>query len=378
MTDQPLFAKSVPVTVVTGEYQSGKTVFALTTGYSLERTLVYDNELSAETYHSDENPFVRIDLPGELSRQYPKGYTSIQLYDAWLKHMRAIQPGQYDVIVIDTIETIEDGLCDWVEKNSALFGHSTAQYQKMSGIFWGDVKTEWKRIIQEMKSRCRMVILIVHMRDEYKNNVRTGNRQRRGKETLSELATLEVELVRKNTDQSAPSGKIHKHRFFSGSLADAGTIKPTLPRWMEVCTWTKIREYLVTPVEHDVAPPVEDTTKADEMEKLRLQAIIAEAEVVKIEHQATQAARVSQAPAQPAAATAPSGKEATPKVLFWRKLRDRIAEMGGDVTNPKAALATIDTTWAADALKLIDAERWTDALKLDMSAKPEATEATHS
>ena len=147
-----------------------------------------------------------------------KGYTAVQFYDAWLRHMRAIQPGQYDVIIVDTIETIEDGLADWVESNPAAFGHTPAQYQKMSGIFWNDLKTEWKKVIQEMKARCRMVILIVHMRDEYKNNVRTGKRQRRGKETLSELATLEVELVRK-PGQEVPSARVHKHRFFAGSLA---------------------------------------------------------------------------------------------------------------------------------------------------------------
>ena len=84
-----LFPKSVPVTVVTGEFQSGKTVFALTTGYPLERTLIYDNELSAETYHTTDNPFVRVDLPGEMARLFPKGYTAVQFYDAWLRHMRA-------------------------------------------------------------------------------------------------------------------------------------------------------------------------------------------------------------------------------------------------------------------------------------------------
>lgn len=86
-----LFPKSVPVTVVTGEFQSGKTVFALLPLF-LECTLIYDNELSAETYHTTDNPFVRVDLPGEMARLFPKGYTAVQFYDAWLKHMRAVLP----------------------------------------------------------------------------------------------------------------------------------------------------------------------------------------------------------------------------------------------------------------------------------------------
>lgn len=364
----PLFAKPVPVTVVTGEYKSGKTIFALTTGYPLDRTLIYDNELSAETYCTPDNPFVRVDLPGEMARQYPKGYTAVQLYESWLKHWRAIQPGQYDVIIVDTVETIEDGLGDWVETHASAFGHTPAQYQKMSGIFWGDVKAEWKRVIQELKSRCQMVILIVHMRDEYKNNVRTGKRQRRGKETLSELATLEVELVRKS-DQVAPSATVHKDRFFSGSLGSPNTIKPNLPRWLEVCTWDVIRSYLVKPIEKDVAPPVIDTSKEDEMEKLRLQVIIAEAETLKAEHQAAQAATA--AAKTTTAGNGSSTQPVTDKVLFKRKLVERIAQLGGDVTDPKTALYGIHTGWAVDALDIIKTERWADGLKLDMSANPE-------
>lgn len=383
-----LFPKAVPVTVVTGEFQSGKTVFALTTGYPLERTLIYDNELSAETYHTSDNPFVRVDLPGEMARLYPKGYTAAQFYETWLKHMRAIAPGQYDVIIVDTIETIEDGLGDWVEANPGVFGHTAAQYQKMSGIFWNDVKAEWKKVIQEMKARCRMVILIVHMRDEYKNNVRTGKRQRRGKETLSELATLEVELVRK-PGQEVPSARVHKHRFFAGSLIQPSSVKPTLPSWMPECTWAMIRGYMANPVEKDILPPEEDKTEELAMEKLRLQAAIAEAELAKAEMQAATASKTASAAkaasAPPAHAGTGSGgngasgtgsagngaTKATPKVLFWRKLRERITELDGDVTNPKAALEGIKAPWAAEALKLISAENWDKALQLDMSASPE-------
>ena len=364
-----LFPKSVPVTVVTGEFQSGKTVFALTTGYPLERTLIYDNELSAETYCTPDNPFVRVDLPGEMARLFPKGYTAVQFYDAWLRHMRAIQPGQYDVIIVDTIETIEDGLADWVESNPAAFGHTPAQYQKMSGIFWNDLKTEWKKVIQEMKARCRMVILIVHMRDEYKNNVRTGKRQRRGKETLSELATLEVELVRK-PGQEVPSARVHKHRFFAGSLAAPTSVKPTLPSWMPECTWAVIRCYMANPVEKDILPPEEDNAAELEMEKLRLQAAIAEAELAKAEMQATASASKAATGRNGSGDNGSGGNghtKATPKVLFWRKLRDRISEMGGDVTNPKAALVGISAPWAAEALKLIEREAWDEALKLELA-----------
>ena len=371
-----LFPKPVPVTVVTGEFKSGKTVFALTTGYPLERVLIYDNELSAETYHTPNNPFVRVDLPAELSLKFPKGYTSVQFYEAWLKHMRAIEPGQFDVIVVDTLEAVEDGLTDWVQAHPTEFGHTANQYLKMEGIFWKDVKTLWKRIIQEMKARCKMVILIVHMRDEFKGNVRTGRRERRGKETLSELATLEVELVRK-PGQTVPSAHVHKDRFFAGSLITPDTIKPTLPSWLPECTWAVIRGYMEQPVSEDILPPEEDDAEERAMEKLRLQAAIAEAELAKAEIQAAASAGKTASGARSGAGAGShgaggNGQEVSPKVQLWRKLRARLQEMGGDVTDPKAALAELAgrAPWASEVLRHIEAEDWNAALAVDLAAEP--------
>ena len=43
MSDK-LFPLDLPVVVATGEYESGKSMLALTTGCPLERVLIYDNE----------------------------------------------------------------------------------------------------------------------------------------------------------------------------------------------------------------------------------------------------------------------------------------------------------------------------------------------
>jgi hypothetical protein len=89
------------------------------------------------------------------------------------------------------------------------------------------------------------------------------------------------------------------------------------------------------------------------MEKLRLQAAIAEAELAKAEMQAVRTE------------TGGNGRLApSPKVLLWRKLRARLEAMGEDVTNPKAALAVIDQPWAKTVLQHIEAEAYDDALKV--------------
>jgi hypothetical protein len=276
-----LFPMPVPVTVAFGEYGSGKTLWVLTTGYPLERTLVYDNEKSSEVYNTEQNPFVRVDLPTLMLEKHPKGYKPIDFYRAWVENMRSITPGKYDVIGIDTAEPLEEGIAEWVTANASYFGHSAGQYQKMSGLFWGDVKNLWKQHILEMTSRCKMVIITVHMRDEFKNNNRTGKRQRKGKDTLSELATLELELVRK-PGQMVPSARIHKERFFSGSLADIAHARPILDPWLPEASWAKIREYMLNPADPtnpQLEPEDPEAAKAEELYKLELQAKIAEAQL---------------------------------------------------------------------------------------------------
>ena len=50
MSDKRLFPQPLPIVVITGEYESGKTLAILTTGYPEDRTLLYDNEQSATLY----------------------------------------------------------------------------------------------------------------------------------------------------------------------------------------------------------------------------------------------------------------------------------------------------------------------------------------
>ena len=77
MSDRkPLWPKSIEVIGGTGEYESGKTTFGLTICPGPE-TLYYDFEKSGASYEA-ELGFTRVDVPAEMQRRFPKGYTDSQ------------------------------------------------------------------------------------------------------------------------------------------------------------------------------------------------------------------------------------------------------------------------------------------------------------
>lgn len=276
MSDSKLFPLSLPVVVATGEYQSGKSMLALTTGAPIERVLVYDNEESVTTYHAMNPGFTRVDIAGQL----PSKWTNLDFYTKWVEHVRSIEPGRYDVIAVDTIERIESGISDWVTRNPQYFGHSANQYERMSGLFWGDVKDLWGRHILELKARCQLLILTAHMRDVYVDRKPVpGKRERKGKETLSELASLEVELKRK-PGQRAPSALVIKSRLVFGNILNPKTLRPMFDPYIPEFTWDVVREYMQKGAdpEHPILPP-EKTEEEKELEKLTLQAVIAQAKM---------------------------------------------------------------------------------------------------
>ena len=334
MSDK-LLPLDLPVVVATGEYESGKSMLALTTGCPLDRVLIYDNEESVATYHAMNPAFTRVDIAGSLPKN--KTWTNYDFYLAWVEHLRSIPTGKYDVIAVDTIERIESGISDWVSKNPAYFGHTANQYNSMSGMFWGDMKDLWGRHILELKARAQMVILTVHMRDVYENRKPVpGKRQRKGKDTLSELASLEVTLQRKK-GQAAPSAYVMKTRLVYGDITKPDTLRPMFDPYIPKFTWDVVREYMQhgADPEHPILPP-EPTAEEKEEHRLELEATIAAAKLAEIEQSGQQPE-----PSKPSS----NGKRAPTSGpgAFWPEVGKRLAATGFEfaTSSPKDKMAEL-------------------------------------
>jgi hypothetical protein len=280
----PLWPQPIEIIGVTGEFASGKTLFGITIAPG-PRTKVYDTEKSSGSYTAIK--FDRVSIPDVMSAAKPAGYKPIDTFTWWWNDVKATPPGKYDVIMIDTISEIEDGLTEWVQKNPTYFGHSSGQYAKMSGIMWGDVKTLWKTILSDLASRCQTFVFCTHMANVWAGDRPTGKRKPKGKETLMELASLYLCMERKPDKDgkmpAKPAALQLKSRLVHTSF-DPVTMEvkivPALPPRLPVCTPQAIREYMNTPPDYENLKEEEkvneDKLTQDERELMALQKAEAE------------------------------------------------------------------------------------------------------
>ena len=278
----PLWQQPIEVVGLTGEYASGKTLFALSIAPGKD-TLIYDTEKSSGTYQS--LGFDRVDVPAEMLRVKPAGHKPIDLFTWWRDHVRSIQPGRYRVIVLDTVSEIESGLVDYVRKNPGEFGYSASQFAKADALVWGCVKDFWKAILSDLAARCETFAFTSHLRNDFSGGRPTGKKSPKGKDTLMELASLYLWMERakdkKGNVPDVPAAEVIKSRLATIDVVD-GVVRtrPTLPPRLPIATPAAIRAYMADPPDYAKLKPGERAVEREmtvaEMEQLRL--AVAEAE----------------------------------------------------------------------------------------------------
>ena len=295
------------IVVVTGPYGSGKSTFTLGTGAPPERTLVIDFEKSQKGF-AQQLPITYVDMQSILTEKYPDGYRMINLYEETTHWLDGIQAGQYDVIVLDNASLLEDGLLAYVETHAQEFGHNPSQYNSMSALKWGDVKTKYSQLLTRWASKAKMIFIVVHLRDKWAGNSIVKDaygkpvQEPKGKETLDMLSSLFVWL--ETGPGGIPSAKVLKCRmdrkiyvadpakpptdvplrYIKELNGEPGVISvPVLPLRLPKCTWAAIREYMRRPA--DLVNPAEGEAltqrELSEDDRLRLRAIIAQGEAEK-------------------------------------------------------------------------------------------------
>lgn len=288
----PLFPLPLPVIVVTGKHQAGKTLFGLTINPDPKTTCIYDLELSSVTYSIPGLERVTIpEVMRNLMRQQG-GYKPIELYKWWVSDVRErVKPGRYRVVVIDPISELEDGITEFVRANPELFGATAVQYQKMQGIMWGHVKALYKQILTELAACCETLVIIVHMGKEWSGGGAdakpTGRLKPKGKETLFEVASLYLEMQRNLLPNGSlpekPSAVVHKsrlaHMVYDEKAGDWQT-KAILPPRLAEATPRAIRAYIEKPADYSHLRKSEliDIEKPTEEDILNQKLALAEAE----------------------------------------------------------------------------------------------------
>lgn len=244
-----LWRQPIPVLGLTGEYASGKSLFACTICPG-PQTLVFDTELSTLTY-KDSLGFTHRNLCEIMRDMKP-----VDKFLKWAEMVRQEPAGKYRVIVLDVVSEIEIGLVDWVRRNPAEFGYTASQFSQSAAIMWGCVKDHWKSVLSDLAVRCETFVFISHMRDVFVGGRPTGKREPKGKDTLAEMATLYLMMERpvdkKGNKQQVPSAVVLKDRLVSMRTLASGEIEmcPTLPPRLPKATPVAIREYMAAPPDY--------------------------------------------------------------------------------------------------------------------------------
>lgn len=373
--------RNLEVIGLTGDFESGKTMFGLTICPGKE-TLVYDTEKSAGTYQS--LGFDRIDVPAEMTTKHPNGFKPIDLFMFWRDHIKPIPVGKYRVIMLDTVSEIESGLAEYVRQNPRDFGYSPGQFAKAEGLMWGAVKDYWKSILSDIAARCETFVFTSHLRRVWKGNSPTSERAPKGKETLMELASLYLFLERKidakGNKPRQPSATVLKSRLADTTFdPETGDVEsfPLLPPRLPIATPKAIREYILNPPDYSKLKSSErvEVVEESESEKEERRLAIAEAErdteALKLERMkamGSQKAQKDQKEQQAKrTASVKVGKSATVDTNATTKTPDTsVADGdGSDQAHPFGDAATVEQLqrilWLKNTLNIQDAT-WKDIL----------------
>ena len=209
----------IPIVMVSGPVNSGKTLFGLTIDPNTRRpssevqptTLVYDQEGSSDSYvgalnfvHKDTRAAVAqgvhnaVVAPGPQDPRWLRilkqqadcnDSPAAAMFRAWFMSLLDVQPGQYAVGVCDTFTPLQDGMLDWLKRHPEAFGRTHNEYQKASTMFfWPDAKAMLSHILSvECRLRFETFVLTVHLKNEWAGGSKTGKQVAEGLDVLEKL-----------------------------------------------------------------------------------------------------------------------------------------------------------------------------------------------
>ena len=270
----------------TGGFGDGKSLFV--DRIDTRNTFKIDLEASSDTFNLPFKKYVCLyDHVHTVNESgIPTALECFQWFDDMLEK---IQPGEYTVVAVDPINEIQAGCYDWVYSNPGKFGRTKGQYDKMTALCWGDVKTYLDMRIGMLTNKCETFAYTVHMGQVWRDGKPVEGKMRaKGSDVFRKMADIFFVLSRpvdpatgKQPDK--PIGiiapPIGKCRLVHANPDDSDDAQPILPPVIKDLTANKIREYIAKPpnyskLDPDQLVPIHHLTDDD---KLEIELRIAEA-----------------------------------------------------------------------------------------------------
>lgn len=233
---------------VTGEHDTGKTVFALSNGADPLRIAFFDDDIKGRsTVEQLKRQGFKFGLYVDLVERFANK-REIEINQAGMELIDSIKPDQFDCVVWDTWTRFESSFYAVVQKNPTRFREFYAPMGKIkAGEMWQVSFAYEAQVIDQLLAKVPLVILTTHLKDDYINDKKTGRQIPDAKKTLNQKSNFRVWL-RHNPDGPQPIGLVLK-RPVKLNVTDKG-IEPIniLPRKLNPCTWEVIKKFWNSPV----------------------------------------------------------------------------------------------------------------------------------
>lgn len=264
---------------IVADYDVGKTIAALQTVYPYDNVVfIDDDEKGAGTVQqmveAGETFGQYVDL-GERRTKLGSTPNPTQILDEIIYPVIAeVTKSHRDVIIFDTWNIVYKAARLHVEANKEKYTHVVGNWHGNSPIVQGKISRIARDIelkqLNELRSKCDLLILTHHLKDNYENNVKIGKVPESSK-TFAEVCNMRLWLKR-NARSKVPTILFLKRpsvpKVEKGKLNFVNVVPmKIIPTDKDESIWTAIQKYEKNPIESR-KPTEEETPTSEEFAML--------------------------------------------------------------------------------------------------------------
>lgn len=233
---------------VTGEPDTGKTTFALTSGFAPDEIAFFDDDLKtqaiADMLAAQGTPFGAYHNLTKMSL----GKRELDFHNLVIELIDQLPRGQFKALIFDTWTRFENTFQPVVMKNPTRFKEFYSPMGAIKGAEMWKASFDYEAaVIDKMMQVAPLVILITHLKDQSIGAVKTGKEIPDCKKPVVEKSRIRLWL-RHNPSGPAPTGLVLK-RLSKVQVGPTGIVPiNVLPRKVNPCTWERILGYWENPI----------------------------------------------------------------------------------------------------------------------------------
>lgn len=238
---------------VTGDHDTGKTLFALTCGAEPSRIAFFDSDVKGRATVNQigaKNFGLYHDLVAEGDKM-----REVEFHEHCLGLIAGLKPKQFDVIVWDTWTPLAKTCHAYVVKNPGKFRESWSPMGLIKGAeMWGESFNYEGELLNRLLQLAPLVIVTTHLKAHRvqvteQKSVLTGKQIPDCSKAVVEKSNFRVWLRHNPSGSPAPVGLVLK-RLAKYTVGKSGGLEAVnvLPRRLSPCTWAKVIEYWNNPM----------------------------------------------------------------------------------------------------------------------------------